>query len=80
MTCAACAIASTDPRTGHFEASCMGCDARALAGGPDYWESAKAGKITPGYRRALAAAFGDGWQAGHHTVKRWAEQMAAAKK
>lgn len=78
--CDACTIAATEPRTGHFAAGCKECDARALAGGPGHWESAKAGKITPGYRKALDVAFGDGWEAGHAAVKNWAEKIDKARK
>ena len=60
--CEPCTIASTDPRTGYYGVGCKECAARALAGGPDYWESSKARKLTPGYRHALEAVFGDGWE------------------
>ncbi len=73
--CDACTIAATDPRTGHFGNGCKECAARALAGGPDHWESAKAGEITLGYRKALDAAFGNAWEAGHKAVKEWAEKI-----
>jgi hypothetical protein len=32
--CEACDRAATNPRTGHFRADCMACEARALAQGP----------------------------------------------
>lgn len=34
MTCPACTIAETDPRTGHYRTGCQSCTARALAQSP----------------------------------------------
>lgn len=34
-----------------------------------FWKASQAGKMTIEYRKALEAAFGDGWKAGHELVK-----------
>ncbi len=77
MICESCDRAATNPHTGWFNADCPECSARALAGGPDFFESKTGGRLTSTYRHALEAAFGEAWKAGHERVKAWAERMAA---
>lgn len=56
-----------------YRAQCPGCKARSLAESPEFAESVRAQQLQPAYRHALRALFGDGWQAAHEEVKRWAE-------
>ena len=77
MICESCTRAATNPRTGWFNADCPECAARALAGGPEHFESKRDKRITPAYRAALEAVFGDAWKAGHERVKAWAQRLSA---
>ena len=73
MTCNACTEARINRWCGMYRASCLDCSARALAQSPAYHDSAQADAITPRYRDALVATFGEGWKEGHEMVKQWAE-------
>jgi len=55
--------------TGLFYADCTECKARMLSQSLPFWSASKQGKMTPEYRNALDAAFGDWWKAGHEMVK-----------
>ena len=77
MSCDACTAAETDPSTGLTQAGCRGCTARELANGIEHAEARMLGKMTPRYMAKLRAAYGDGWEAGHHEVKAWAKRIAA---
>lgn len=78
-SCPACAKAELCPTTGLMQAGCMGCEARGLARSPSFYEAAKAEAMTPQYRGALWALFGEKWQEGHELVKAWAAKLEAAK-
>ena len=41
------------PQRGLFIAGCRGCALRSLAAGPMFFESMRAGKLSPAYRDAL---------------------------
>ena len=69
MTCPDCTAATTNPHWGGYHAACQGCQVRALATSPGFWESSRAGTMTPGYRKALETTFGDDWKDGHARVK-----------
>jgi hypothetical protein len=76
MTCPACHAAEKNPITGLYGSDCDECRARAIAHGQDLYRSAKAGYMTPEYKRALTAVFGsDGLDAGHQRVKGWAAKI-----
>lgn len=75
MSCTACSIAMTKPRIDLFTVGCVSCKARALAATGAHEESAEAKKITPAYKAALEAMFGDDWQAGAAQTKEWAGRM-----
>lgn len=78
MTCEACQRAQINPRTGMYQADCMECTARALANSPQFFDAMKAEAMTPAYRDALQAAFGQDWKAGHERVKHWAQRIKEA--
>lgn len=69
MTCPDCTAATTNPHWGGYHATCRGCQVRALATGPAFWESSGSGAMTPSYRKALETTFGADWKAGHAEVK-----------
>lgn len=73
--CPGCRLAETEPCTVIAYAHCLGCDARAMASGRLYEQSASTGTITKEYRRALGQVFGDRWKDGHEMVKKWAGRM-----
>lgn len=73
--CPGCRLAEADPMTVIAYAQCLGCDARALASGRLYEQSAASGAMTKEYRRALGQVFGERWKEGHAMVKKWAERM-----
>lgn len=69
MTCIDCNNATTIKHWPGYHAECHGCKVRALAHGPSYHASMLANSITPGYRNALRAMFGEDWRAAHEEVK-----------
>ena len=71
--CPACTQARINSWCGMYRADCLDCSARALSQSPAYHDSAQADAITPRYRDALVATFGEGWKEGHEMVKQWAE-------
>lgn len=77
--CPSCAKAELCPTTGLQNAGCMSCEARSLARSPAFAEAAKAEAMTPTYRGALWALFGDNWQDGHKLVKEWADRLEGAR-
>lgn len=70
MTCEGCA----DPYGGIFIAGCRPCALRDLAGGPDFFASMRAGKLTPSYRAALAP-LGEDVAAVHAEVRAMAKTL-----
>lgn len=74
--CQACA----NPEGGLYLTDCRACMLRLIARGPAFWESERAAKLTPAYRRQLA---GLGVPAAvHQEVKKTAEglRMVASKR
>ena len=72
MTCEACETARRNPLSGLYHRDCLECSARALAGSPAYHAAAMADAITPDYRDALQAVYGEAWREWHQRVKAWA--------
>jgi hypothetical protein len=73
MTCEACEDARARRHGGaRIVAGCMGCIAREVARGPQFFAACKEGRITPDYKKLLKHYFGDEWQRGHQLVKEWA--------
>lgn len=70
MTCPDCTAAQANADWGGYHASCQGCQVRALAGGMAFFASRVERRITPAYRAALHALFGDDADAGHVLVKK----------
>ncbi len=54
MTCKDCEASAKELHHG-FTSACKGCQARAAARGPAYFESKRAGRLTEPYRGLLAA-------------------------
>lgn len=79
MTCDACDRAQTNVHTGRFNAGCLECAARALAGSPLFYEAAQVDGITTNYRLILQKTFGKEWKEGHARVKAWADRLHQAK-
>jgi hypothetical protein len=79
IPCEACTEATTNPCTGMFNGNCRECDARAIAGGPLFFEVAKLKAMTPEYVRQMKAVFGEDWKPAHERVKVWAARMAEAR-
>lgn len=73
-TCTACTEARANAWSGAYRADCLECSARALSHSPTHFAAAQAGAITPAYRDALQAVFGDDWKAGHERAKAWASR------
>lgn len=80
IPCPSCTEAESNPCTGMFNGACRECDARAVAGGPLFFEVAKAKAMTPAYVRQMKAIFGEDWKPAHERVKAWAARMAEARK
>lgn len=80
IPCASCTEAETNPCTGMFNSRCRECDARAVAGGPLFFEVAKTKAMTPEYVRQMKSVFGEDWKPAHERVKAWAVRMAEARK
>ena len=79
MKCSACERAAINPMTPHYGARCLPCVARAMAQAPQHHAAAQAQRMTADYSAQLHAAFGVEWEAGHRSVKAWAERIKAAK-
>lgn len=76
-SCTACTEAKVNAWSGAYRADCLECSARALSHSPTHFAAAQAGAITPAYRDALQAVFGDDWKAGHERAKAWASRRKA---
>ena len=79
MSCEHCTEAQTDANWPGYQARCRGCQVRALANGPAFFESAQAQRITPAYRAALEKLFGGDWRASHREVRAEYERLKAMK-
>ena len=72
MSCPACTTARSNRLIGAYVFGCRDCEARKLSRSPAYADAARANAITPRYRDALVATFGEEWRQGHDMVKGWA--------
>lgn len=79
MSCEHCTEAQTDANWPGYQARCRGCQVRAMANGPAFFESAQAQRISPVYRTALEKLFGKDWQASHREVRAEYERLRAMK-
>jgi len=46
-----------------------------LAHSPHFYESSQSNTLTPSYRNALRAVFGEDWRKGHELVKQWSKRL-----
>jgi hypothetical protein len=53
MTCLDCASAERDHRHAIYRSGCKGCDARAMAHSPLFFDCARMGKLSTAYRDAI---------------------------
>ncbi|HNG79149.1 MAG TPA: hypothetical protein PLW24_06755 [Burkholderiaceae bacterium] len=79
MSCEHCASAQKDADWAGYQARCRGCQVRALANGPAFFESARAQRISPAYRAALEKLLGPDWQASHREVRAEFDRLQAMK-
>ena len=79
MSCEHCASAQKDADWAGYQARCRGCQVRALANGPAFFESAQAQRITPAYRAALEKLLGPDWQASHREVRAEFDRLQTMK-
>ena len=79
MNCPACTRAAINPLTSHYNARCLPCNARALAQSPEYDIAATQQRMTADYWERIHTVFGIEWEAGHRSVKAWAERIRAAR-
>lgn len=70
MNCPGC----SNPYGGIFIDGCRACSIRWIAGGPDFFASMRAGKLTPEYRAALAP-LGEDVAAVHADVRAMAKSL-----
>jgi len=75
VNCEPCTLAQDNPRTGIFQSGCLECQARMLAHSPHFYESSQSNTLTPSYRNALRAVFGEDWRKGHELVKQWSKRL-----
>ena len=75
MSCEHCAHAQDKPDWPGYRAGCRGCQVRAMANGPAFFESAQAQRISPAYRAALEKLLGPDWQASHREVRAEYERL-----
>ena len=79
MTCPDCTAAAANPAWGGYHAKCQGCQVRTLASGMAFFASSQERCITPAYRAALHAIFGEDADAGHVQVKKEYERIGALR-
>ncbi len=79
MSCEHCARAQSDAIWPGYQARCRGCEVRALANGPAFFESAQAQRISTTYRTALEKLLGPDWQTSHREVRAEYERLQAMK-
>lgn len=79
MNCEHCASAQKDADWPVYQARCRGCQVRAMANGPAFFESARAQRISPAYRKALEKLLGPDWQTSHREVRAEYERLQAMK-
>ena len=79
MSCEHCASAQHDAHWPGYRAKCRGCQVRAMANGPAFFESAQAQRISPAYRKALEKLLGPNWQTSHREVRDEFERLQAMK-
>ena len=76
--CPDCERADKNPLSGFYQSHCQDCQARQLAHSPAYFDSARDGRMSPTYLAALKYVFREQWQAGHLSVKHYAQRIAEA--
>jgi hypothetical protein len=69
MTCANCEKATLWHQWGGFTAQCQECQTREIISGPQFFDSRKAKRITPEYKRVLQRIWGEQWRVGHAACK-----------
>lgn len=79
MSCEHCTRSKTDPEWPGYQAQCRGCQVRAMANGPAFFESAQAQRISTTYRTALEKLLGPDWQTSHREVRAEYERLQAMK-
>jgi len=79
MSCEHCASAQHDAHWPGYRAKCRGCQVRAMANGPAFFESAQAQRISTTYRTALEKLLGPYWQTSHREVRAEYERLQAMK-
>lgn len=79
MSCEHCASAQKDADWAGYQAQCRGCQVRAMANGPAFFESAQAQRISTTYRTALEKLLGPDWQTSHREVRAEYERLQAMK-
>ena len=77
--CEACDIAATHPKTGHYGAGCIDCQARAIAASNAAWKAAHA--ITNVDLQAdIERVFGiDGYAEGRRLVWAWMQRLGVVE-
>lgn len=75
MSCPNCVQAVAKPHWPGYTGTCRGCTLRAMANSPAFFTATQAAAITPAYRSALQAMFGEEWQEAHQEVKAEAERL-----
>jgi hypothetical protein len=68
-TCQDCEKAANNPNWPGIYSKCRGCHVRGFANGFEFWCSRRDGSLTPAYRAALQATFGDDWPQAHEAIK-----------
>lgn len=76
MTCKACDRAKQERHCPDYITGCLSCSARALATGRAFFDAQQSQTLTPPYRNALRAIFGERWKAGHRLVRLWAQLIS----
>lgn len=77
--CPDCVTAEAFPRSVRFSSECLSCSARALAGGPAFFDSVRCGSWSKTYRDAVASLFGELHAGeGHKRVMEWHQRIEAA--
>lgn len=79
MTCPNCTEAAKRPEWPGYTDKCLGCTARGIANGPDFWKANRDGTMNPAYLAALRSTWGPDWRPGHEAVKAAAEKLRQAR-
>lgn len=77
-SCPSCAAFEQNQRTHSFNAKCLECAARSIAGSPAYFNAASSKTIPSAYRAVLQRAFGGDWIVWHERVKYYAALLKSS--